>query len=263
MNRRVITQEAQERLAKLRTLLEQPGKEPVDKEQRAAPTVPDLMKGEEQMLSIVISEALNGVHIPSRYPAFFRKLQTDAKLRAVFLEALDLLEKSYQDELKPLPAPPSRDLNFLLSAPPGRSVEQAASGMWRITWTQAAAQLQNILFPPRLAAGIAYRAEFDYFEAVPLTLFQSEIELEGLTITALLEATQPLAEPDVLRLSLRVALSGEVDEGATLPTLRAHVIWGDYSAGSPKLTFAIQNTQACAGPQTPVNIPRSARGTAS
>jgi len=188
---------------------------------------------EEQMLSLILSDVLNGVDITEAYPAFYQLLRANVNLRASFLEALEILEKSIAGELAPLPGSPSRDLGFLQIASPAQTVEQSAEGAWRITWTQAVEQLSRLLLAPPISTGLAYRSAIDFFEEVPFTLFQSEIELDDSKVTALLEAVQSIDEPEFLRLALLVAIGGDLDEENRPGKLRAELQWGDYHASVP------------------------------
>ena len=180
------------------------------------------------MLSIVLSNALNGVDITTRYPAIFQKLLANDDMRKAFLEDLDMLEKSQTGGLELLPEKPNRNLHFLHTVPPTQTVERLVTGEWRITWVQVTEQLQHIFLSPTLSSEAIYRDDANHLEETPFKLFHSNVDLNGESVTALLEALQPIANPDVLQLSLTVALRGDQDEENFLQTLVAQLQWGAY-----------------------------------
>src|SRR5688572_17786521 len=101
------------------------------------------------MLSLVVHDALEGVDISVRYPAFYQRMLADNELREAFLDSLDLLRRSQVGQLLPLPQPASEDLSFLRARSSEPRIEYTTNGRWRILWQRTIADIQAILFQPR------------------------------------------------------------------------------------------------------------------
>ena len=228
MSRKGISKQALIKLAELRSQLEKVDEKDPENDDQLSSTVSNFEKEDEQMFSIVLSDALNRVDITTRYPNFFQKLLTNEDMRKAFLEDLDILVESKTGELEPLPVKPIRDLDFLHTVPPTHTIELTPTGKWRVTWVQITEQLQHLLLSPALSSEAIYRDEVNHLEETPFKLFHSKVDLNGENVTALLEALQPISNPDILQLSLTVALSSDQDEESFLQKLIARLQWGAY-----------------------------------
>jgi len=228
MSRKGLSKQSQTKLAELRAHLKKVDEKGSEIDHQLSNTVSDINKKDEQMLSTVLSDALNGVDITTRYPNFFQKLLANEAMRKAFLEDLEILVKSKTGELEPLPVRPNRDLDFLHTVPPTYTIELTPTKKWRITWVQVAEQLQHLFLSPALSSEAIYRADVNHLEETPFKLFRSNVDLNGESVVALLEALQPIATPDILQLSLTVALIGAQDEESFLQKLIAHLQWGTY-----------------------------------
>jgi hypothetical protein len=186
------------------------------------------LDGDEYMLSLVVSDALDGVDIARQYPDFFRQMLVDDELRQAFLDSLEILEKSRSGTLEPLPGPPSADLSFLKRAPQPR-IALTESGLWSVEWRQTIETLQALLFSSGAGASPVYRSGDIYGEPY-FTLLNSEVEIGGAKLAVVLEAEQPIDRPNELvpELSL-LALSAEQPATGPLPLLRARLRWGPYA----------------------------------
>jgi hypothetical protein len=229
MSRKGLSKQVQIKLAELRAQLEKADEKGSEIDHQLSSTASDINKEDEQMLSTVLSDALNGVDITTRYPNFFQKLLANEDMRKAFLEDLDILVKSKTGELEPLPGRPSRDLDFLHTVPPTHTIELTPTGKWRITWIQVTEQLQHLFLSPTLSSEATYRNDVNHLEEIPFKLFHSNVDLNGESVTALLEALQPITNPDVLQLSLTIALSSDQDEENFLQKLIARLQWGAYN----------------------------------
>ena len=179
------------------------------------------MTEDEEMLSLVLSDALQGVDIISQYPDFYRELLADAELRQTFLDALELLEKEKAGQLFPLPEETIPDLGFLKTAvaSPRPAIENPVPGQWRVTWRLLQAQLTRIFQPPALA----YRPGSFSLEDKSDILLRSQFKINGQSYDIFLEAVCPVNEPDNLRLYLAAAPLTDTP----LPAMSAHLQWGD------------------------------------
>jgi hypothetical protein len=183
------------------------------------------------MISLVVSDALQGTDIRQRYPAFYQRVQNDAELRQTFIDVLALAEASALGKLAPLPGPASRDLSFLKKVDPKPVVELAAPGRWRAIWRQNITHLQEMVrvafsTPPDLA----YRSTDPFLAAPWFTLLRSDMEVETIHLTALLEASQILTEAEASALLLAIGVTiAPTGNSERLPLLRAHLSWGNYN----------------------------------
>ncbi len=182
-------------------------------------------KDDEEMLDLIVSDALNGVDITVQYPAFYRKLLADIELRQIFLETLDLLEKSQTEGLTPLPEAPSEDLSFLKTAvPPHPTMSQSSSSTWQATWQMLNDYLTTCFFRPMMPV---YRSSTEsWLEEQTNILLQTELQVDKTVFTVLLEAISQVEHPGMLALSLSVTSFVEQE----LPLLEAFIKWGDYQA---------------------------------
>jgi hypothetical protein len=55
------------------------------------------------LLSLMVDEALRGVDIPERYPAFWQKMLANAELHEAFVDCLEVLAASRGGWLRPWP----------------------------------------------------------------------------------------------------------------------------------------------------------------
>jgi hypothetical protein len=186
----------------------------------------DAGKRDEEMLSLLVDDALRNTDIASRYPQFFKKLLANEELREAFLDSLDLLDQSRKGTLKPLPASPSHDLGFLYENEPTATVQRDSDGRWRVTWYQEAAQLQRVfslsdivgdetLF---LQAGVPAD---DWF-----ALFHQTSVIDGMQVEVALEAFRSSPEP-LLGVTATVGLKPLTGNGEGAKTqLHARLQWG-------------------------------------
>lgn len=180
-------------------------------------------KDDEEMLDLIVSDALNGVDITVQYPAFYRKLLANIELRQIFLETLNLLEKSQTESVTPLPEAPSEDLSFLKTAvPPPPTISQSPSGIWQATWQMFSDYLTTCFFRPLLPV---YRSPTEsWLEEQTNVLLQTELQVDNVALTLLLEAITQVEHPGMLALTLSVTSFTEED----LPPLEAFLTWGSY-----------------------------------
>lgn len=70
------------------------------------------------MLSIMVNDALVGIDVMKKYPAFYSRMLVDGELRAAFLDILDLLEQSRTGQLPEFPGSGVINLDFLQQVRP-------------------------------------------------------------------------------------------------------------------------------------------------
>jgi hypothetical protein len=194
----------------------------------------DAGKRDEEMLSLLVDDALRNTDIASRYPQFFKKLLANEKLREAFLDSLDLLEQSRKGTLRPLPAPPSHDLDFLYENEPAATIERGGEGKWRISWQQETAQLQRVFSLSDLVgdetlflqAGVA--APDDW-----LTLFHQTSVVDGMQLEVALEALRSGQEP-LLSVRATATIMPKAGNGTGVKRrLRVGLQWGQLDESVP------------------------------
>lgn len=191
-----------------------------------------------EMLSLVVNDALEGVDITRRYPTFYRRLLADPYLRQIFLDAMELLEKSEAGELEPLPEPIDVDLSFLAAdekdeaernesereeSERKESNRPSAAERLRISLTRTRDQLRERFAPPPAAAPM--RSALAGMEDDYITLLRSDISTEVGDYEVILEGRRPAASN---ALHLVVMLIPKQEEPPAELELEATLRWGRY-----------------------------------
>jgi len=226
MSRKGLSKQTQVKLAELRSQLIQAGTQYSETAPQLLDTKADFSEEDEQMFSIVLSDALNEVDITSRYPSFFQKLLVNQEMRKAFLDDLDILVNSKIGGLESLPGEPAQNLDFMHTVHPVYTIELKPTDQWQVTWLQIAQHLERIFLSPSLSSEAVYRNDASHLEEFPFRLFQSTVDLGGENITAILDALQPLDDPEVLQLSLHIVKDELVPKTQPLH-LVAHLQWGN------------------------------------
>lgn len=193
----------------------------------STPTSSPLTSEDSIMLSLVISDALNGVNIAEKYPTFFLRMLENKALLADFLDTLNLLRQTRSESLPVLPAEPSRDLSFLRQRPQPEIKERRTSKEgWRVVLQQAIQQLENIFFtPPSLQPATRKGIALPLDEEQWFTLFRQEVNIDNEQWTVLLEGKAA----DDLEVSLNLDISVlPIADDVVIPSLIATIQWGDY-----------------------------------
>jgi len=180
---------------------------------------------ENEMLSLIIDEALKGVDIKTRYSDFYRKLLSNAELRQVFLDTLEAIEAGKEGKLVPFPVGEKPDLAFLNKKSSQTGSQQIENEPWQITLQRTIQQLKNIFSPPQLA----YRADANLFDDSWFTVLHDEIELGGSSYSILLECGISKETEDALSASLNIAMTLETATHSTGSPIFATLRWGEYS----------------------------------
>ncbi len=214
-----------QKLATLRSQAVEPGPWPAMADQLLALVAgqmpsPETDESDMEMFSLVLHDALMGVDISERYPAFWGRMMAAPSLYQTFIEALSLLET---DGRTPLPSPPAtiNELTFLQKTPPPqREIAQLTPNGWRVTWQVLFDQLQQLLFP---TPDLVYRRAAPLLEDESIILLHDEVTIADQPVEAMLEAIQPVEQPELLRLQLLAAAE------TPLPPLQASLHWGSYA----------------------------------
>lgn len=219
-------------LAGLRALLDQPGNWPEKADELLAKlgqvSQPEFVSDQENetLLSLMVDDALKGVDISTRYPAFYQQMLVDVELRQAFLTALEDLEKPASASVQLTDRSP---LNFdFLKAPSIKpTIEFVSRANWRLIWQDTLERIQQTFFSSAQFEP-AYRSD-NYLEDNWFTLLRDEVEIDQMQVAVVLEAMRRLATPDLLQLQIVIGIaldSGEMLE--RLPNFNARVTWGVY-----------------------------------
>jgi hypothetical protein len=182
---------------------------------------------DSEMLSLVVSDVLNGADISTRYPAFYRKILNDVDLRQAFIDAVGSMENIKQSESVVLPFPIKPSLAFLSHShqPEQPTIIKLGSDKWRTIWRQSIEQLQSIFSPPELA----YRSDPSLFEDPWITLLRGETEIDGSMYTFMLECSPTEECDEALAVSFNIAVTLETPLDMPQASLEATLQWGFYN----------------------------------
>jgi hypothetical protein len=179
---------------------------------------------EVDMLSLIVSGALNGENIAQRYPSFYQRLLESAGLRQAFLDALESVEAERYGELLPIPGGPRTSMDFLRRQPSAAAIEIGEERSWRATWQKTLEQLQAIFSPRELV----YRADPADAEDPWFTLLRDEMTADSRTYDVVLDCTLSEETDGALAAFLHLAVTfTEISEPAKFP-LHANLTWGEY-----------------------------------
>jgi hypothetical protein len=177
---------------------------------------------DEEMLSLIVEDACQGVDISKRYPAFYQKLLHHSDLRQAFLDILDSLDDEETIRM-PWAEETEGGLGFLAEQP-SRPVVTKLPDHWKASWQRTIAQLQALFTP----SALVYRADPALSEDLWFMLLRDEIEIENVLYTILLECTFSEEEQEGFSPWLDLAVTvGAARKQAPFP-IRITLQWGDY-----------------------------------
>lgn len=175
---------------------------------------------DQESLSLIVDEALKGVDIRRRYPAFFDRLLRSSALRALFVECVqDLRETDRSNEGFTFAFKPA-DLAFLHPAVANGAVKEPR---WKVCLQRSTEQLMTAFFAPQLNLRGAESSD-----EPNITLLRSEFLMQGATYSVMLQGRLHDSRDDVLQLSLNVATA----EGTFQP-LESTLEWGSFKSSAP------------------------------
>ncbi len=178
---------------------------------------------DNEMLSLVVDEAIKGIDIAERYPEFYKKLLANASLREAFLDALESIELSEKKELISSTSKSATKLSFLKALEPQPIIAEL-DNKWRASWQQTIEQLQFIISPTQLAT----RSHSMIYEDPWITILRSEAEIEEVIYTIFLECTLSKNDEEALSPYLNVAVTlGTAPKPSYFP-IRSTLHWGTY-----------------------------------
>jgi len=180
-----------------------------------------------ETLSLAVNDALEGVDITRRYPAFYRRLLADPHLRQIFLDAMDMLERSEEGGLDPLPRPVDVDLSFLRPEANEGARPSSRRESLLVKLTRARDQLRELFVPP--SAAVPVRRVLSGMEDAYITLIRSDVSTAQGEFEVILEGRRPAAS-NALHLSLMLISRKESTDG---PDLDATLSWGAYRETRP------------------------------
>ena len=180
---------------------------------------------DSEMLSLVVNDALKGIDISMRYPAFYRKILNNEDLRQAFMDTLGSMENEAQMEAIVLPLPIKPALNFLSHQDQQPAIIKLGAAKWRTIWRQSIEQLQSIFSPPELA----YRSDPSLFDDPWITLLRGEIEADGSIYTVMLDCSLAEETDEALTVSFTLAVTVETTRDLPQTPVEATLQWGVYN----------------------------------
>jgi hypothetical protein len=185
---------------------------------------------ENNMLSLVASDAAKGVNIAQKYPRFFLRLLENQILLEDFLDILEVVFKSRRKQDILLPSPPSVDLSFLpvKKVSTLASVTIAAKTIAQTFLRESINQLNKRLLTPQQPTLVMRRVlSLPLDEDAWVTLLRQEVMVGQGRWLVRLEGTPDDQEPESLRLELGMV---PVIDLEVMPQMEATMRWGEYEA---------------------------------
>jgi len=177
---------------------------------------------DNEMLSLIVDEAIKGINIAQRYPDFYKKLLDNAILRETFLEVLESMEPVENDEM--ITFSDFLENQEILSDLSSQPTVERDDENWHISWLRTIDQLRTIFSPSRLA----YRSDPNLYEDPWFMLLRSDVEVEGVSYSVLLECTFSEEDKEALTPFLNVAVTVERTSVQARFPIRSSLQWGIY-----------------------------------
>lgn len=175
------------------------------------------------MLSIVVNDALTGIDVMKKYPAFYARMLVDEELQSAFLDTLELLEQSRAGKLPDYSGPDAINLDFLQQVISKPIIRKSSKDLLELIWQKTADQLQTMFYIASLIPGEVHRSGDSLLDGSYINILHSQIEVDEQEIEIRLDATQTITDPDNLDLLISVVLPEEAPR-----RFEASIAWGDY-----------------------------------
>jgi hypothetical protein len=197
---------------------------------------PDPASSEEdlEMLSIVVNDALAGIDIMKKYPAFYARMLVDEELRTAFLDTLELLEESEDDELPEEVKSESFDLEIIKKVMSRPIIIEAAKDKLKLVWRRSAEQLQAMLYINTLKPQELLRSGVYLPEGGHINILHSQVEIDGQELDIRLEASHALNNPGYLNLMIAMIAPEQFTR-----RFEATIAWGSYRESAVINLFGI------------------------
>ncbi len=197
------------------------GEKPLNEHESHSANPPKLA-AEHEMLSLIVDEAIKGVDIARRYPAYYHKLIENPDLRQAFLDVLQSMADEDDQIPSRLPLSNSINLEFLMDQSPSPARDALQEG-WQTSWNRTIRQLQDIFSPPQLA----YRADPGQHNEYLFILLREEFSIGKSSYMASLECSLAENPEEGLTALLNFAIMQEPQAQQTL-SIQATLQWGAY-----------------------------------
>ena len=183
----------------------------------------DFTDEEYDMLSIVVNDALLGIDVTKKYPAFYARMLADEELQTAFLDTLELLEQSRAGELPDYVEQDAINLDFLQQVISKPLIRKSPRGMLELIWQRTAEQLQNMFYIASLTSGVVHRSGDSMLDGSYINILHSQVEIDDQELEIRLDATQTITDPENLDLLISVSVP------ELLPRrFEATIAWGEY-----------------------------------
>jgi hypothetical protein len=194
-------------------------------------------KNEEyDMLSIVVNDALIGINIMEKYPAFYARMLVDEELRTAFLDTLEMLESGDEESLPDFPEVTLVNLDFIRRVMSRPVILSMTPNRLELIWKRTAKQLHTLFYINSLKSREVLRSD-DYLPGGgQLNILESQVQVGEDELEMRLEAEHALENPGHLNLTIAINIADDFS-----PRLEATIVWGGYSETAVVSQFGIAN----------------------
>jgi hypothetical protein len=175
------------------------------------------------MLSIVVNDALMGIDIMKKYPAFYARMLADEELRTAFLDTLELLEEGRAGKLPAYSDSDTFNPDFLQKVVSQPVIRRSAKDKLELFWERTVRQLQTMFFINSLEPGEVLRSGSYLAGEGTINILHSQVEVDDQELDIRLNASHTLTNPGSLDLMMTISTPEELPYHFELT-----IVWGDY-----------------------------------
>lgn len=176
-----------------------------------------------EMLSIVVNDALMGIDVMKKYPAFYSQMLVDEELRTAFLDTLDLLEHSRAGDLPDYDGPETINLDFLHQVMSRPIIRRSPKDKLELIWQRTVDQLQNLFYIASMQPEEVYRSSDLFLDSSPINILHSQVEIDDQELDIRLDVLHTITNLDNFELMMTIFSSEEMAR-----RFRVTIDWGTY-----------------------------------
>jgi hypothetical protein len=176
-----------------------------------------------EMLSIVVNDALIGIDVMKKYPAFYARMLADEELRIAFLDTLELLEEGLAGNLPDYSGSEFFNLDFLQEFMPRPAIKKSTKNNWQLIWQRTVHQLQILFNMALLQPTEDFRSGGVFLDEDHINILNSHMEIEEKEVEVRLDLLRTTNQLGNLNLMLTCFAPKEPSQ-----RFEATIVWGDY-----------------------------------
>jgi hypothetical protein len=178
---------------------------------------------DNDMLSIVVNDALIGIDVMKKYPGFYARMLADKELRTAFLDTLELLEEGRAGKLPDYSDSGNFNLDFLQDFMPRPAIKKFNKNNWQLIWQRTVSQLQILFNMASLQPNEDFRSGSEFLDEDHVNILNSHMEIDEKEVEVRLDLLRTVNEQG--NLSLILTCYGTKEQSQRF---EATVVWGDY-----------------------------------